>query len=202
MSLVFLTGGARSGKSSAASEMARLRSLDGMPVTVAVFGNSQGDAEFEARIAAHKADRPRGFTTLECGEDPDAALGVPADTLLFVDCLGTALGALMLECMSQQGADLTDAPEDVLPIGFERQLEERFDRFVASLASRDGDTIVVSNEVGSGVVPLYASARAFRDLLGRANRRMVSSADAAYLCIAGRLLDLKAMPVSAAWPED
>lgn len=202
MSLVFLTGGARSGKSSAGSEMARLRSLDGMSVTVAVFGNAHGDSEFEARIAAHVADRPRNFSTLECGEDPHAALGVPDDTLLFVDCLGTALGAIMLQCMIEQGAELSDAPADALPLACELMVEEYFDRFVAALMERGGDTIVVSNEVGSGVVPLYASARIFRDLLGRANRRLVSSADAAFMCIAGRLLDLKALPVSAGWPED
>lgn len=202
MSLVFLTGGARSGKSSSASEMARARSLDGIPVTVAVFGNSHGDLEFEARIAAHQADRPTNFSTIECGEDPHAALSVLGDTLLFVDCLGTALGAIMLQCMNEQGSDLSDAPEDALPLECERSIEEHFDRFVTALVDRDGDTIVVSNEVGSGVVPLYASARLFRDLLGRANREIVSSADAAYVCITGRLLDLKAMPVSAAWPED
>ena len=70
------------------------------------------------------------------------------------------------------------------------------------LVSRRGDTVVVTNEVGGGVVPAYALGRVFRDVLGRANRALVDGADAAYLCVAGRLVDLHARPTQAIWPED
>ena len=68
----------------------------------------------------------------------------------------------------------------------------------SSLAS---DTIVVTNEVGDGVVPSHTSGRLFRDLLGRCNRRLIDVADAAYLVVAGRLVPLDALTRDAAWPE-
>ena len=70
------------------------------------------------------------------------------------------------------------------------------------MIAREGDTIVVSNEVGDGLVPAYATGRLFRDLLGRANRRLIDAADSAWLVVAGRLVDLGALGHDAAWPED
>ena len=63
-------------------------------------------------------------------------------------------------------------------------VERVVDHVVAWLVSRRGDTMVVTNEVGDGVVPAYARGRVFRDVLGRANRALVDGADAAYLCVA------------------
>ncbi len=60
----------------------------------------------------------------------------------------------------------------------------------------------MTNEVGDGLVPAYASGRLFRDVLGRANRMLVSRADRSYLTVCGRLVDLSALSASPAWPED
>lgn len=203
MALVVFTGGARSGKSAAAQRLAEERRLDGASVMVAVFGRSGGDSEMSARIERHKAERPAGFATLEV-TDPALWLGeVPAEELLLVDCLGTLLGRCMELAWERTGVDaLGDAPADELPRGFESEVSLLFDPLVDALASRSGDTIVVTNEVGDGIVPGYASGRLFRDVLGRANRRLVSAADAAYACVAGRLIDLAALPMEARWPED
>lgn len=202
MALVVFTGGARSGKSAAAQQLAYRRHLDGSSVMVAVFGHEHGDDEMAERIAHHRAQRPAGFSTIEV-TDPALWLGeLPDENLLLVDCLGTLLG----RCMQVAWERLSDSSfgdaGDRLPHGYAQEVELLFEPVVGGLLSRRGDTIVVTNEVGDGIVPAYASGRLFRDLLGRANRALVESADASYLCVAGRLIALENLSREAAWPED
>ena len=200
MALVVFTGGARSGKSTAAQDLARRRHLDGHPVVVAVFGRAS-DEEMEERIARHRAARPEGFETL-AAEDPATWLPrVAEDALLVVDCLGTMVGRVMEFAWEQSDTPMSDAARSV-PTSVERAVTDTVANVVSSLIARRGDTIVVTNEVGSGVVPAYPSGRLFRDVLGSANRALIDRADAAYLCVAGRLVDLAALPRDACWPED
>lgn len=206
MTLVVITGGARSGKSRAAEQLAASRALAGMPVTVAVFG-SESDAEMTDRIGHHRAHRPEGFATLPAEDSLSWLAAVPADALLVVDCLGTCVGRAMLEvwdaCAATDtaaGADMTDAAE--LPAGFEAAFVAKLSAIVSAIAERPGDTIVVTNEVGDGVVPAFATGRIFRDELGRANRALIDIADAAYFAVGGRLIDLTVAPRDIHWPTD
>lgn len=206
MALVVFTGGARSGKSAAAQRLAQLPALDGANVTVVVFGRgSAEDPEFAERLAHHRSNRPASFSTLEATDSLSWTDAVQADALLVVDCLGTLLGLAMeqafAEC-SAAGSSLLDADAALLPAGFEAALAARFDPALGWLLERAGDTIVVTNEVGDGVVPGWASGRVFRDVLGRANRRLLDRSDAGYLCVAGRLIDLSVLPRDARWPKD
>jgi len=204
VALVVITGGARSGKSSAAQRLAETRSSDGVQVVVAAFARDDGaDPEFSDRVARHRAQRPVSFATIEAADALSWTTGVPEQALLVVDCLGTLLGLAMEDAFAAcGGGDLVDADPLALPSGYEAQVAARFEPAVEWLAARSGDTIVVTNEVGAGVVPGYASARYFRDLLGTANRRLVSVADVAYLAVCGRLLDLCELPGDATWPVD
>lgn len=202
MALVVITGGARSGKSRAAVKLAESRYAQGQPVVAAVFA-SESDAEMTERIARHRADRPEGFTVVEATGATGWLAQVPRGSLLVLDCLGTCLGRAMLEVWASTaapGEDMSDAAQ--LPPGFVEEFEARSATLVDALASRVGDTIVVTNEAGSGIVPTYATGRVFRDELGRANAALVGLADAAYLATAGRLLDLSALPRDIAWPVD
>ena len=205
MSLIVFTGGARSGKSSAAEKLAQKRAADGMSVTVVAFGRGhEADAEFVARIERHRRDRPATFRTLEAADSLGWRDDVPADGVLLLDCLGTLLGRAMEEAWEESAAGdpLLDAAADTLPEGFEADVSQRLEEAIVWLAGRRADTIVVTNEVGDGVVPAYATGRLFRDLLGRANRTLADVADGAYLVVAGRVLDLKALPAEASWPQD
>lgn len=203
MALVVLTGGARSGKSAAAQRLAQTRASEGVPVTVAVFGRAGDDPEMLDRIARHKAERPAGFDTLECEQSGGWIDRVPEGALLVVDCLGTLLGLAMDEAFAACDAgEVQVADAATLPGGLEAALSERFWPAVRAIAERAGDTIVVTNEVGLSVVPEWASARLFRDELGRANRALVAASDAAYLVVAGRAIDLLAAPAHVRWPED
>lgn len=202
MALVVITGGVRSGKSAAAQRLALLRARDGAEVIVAVFGRGS-DAEMADRIARHRSERPEDFATLEVGDPSNWITQIDDAALLVVDCLGTLLGLVMERAWCEFGdGPLGDAVAGQLPAGLESAVVTEFDALVENIAARPGDTVVVTNEVGLGVVPSWASGRLFRDLLGRGNRRLVSAADAAYLCVCGRMIDLTDQPIAAAWPRD
>jgi len=202
LALVVLTGGARSGKSSAAQRLAENRALSGHAVTVAVFGRPS-DSEMEQRISRHRDDRPDWFETREICDPVGWTDEVDSEAFLVVDCLGTMLGLLMERSWNEHRSEpFGDAAAGELPDGYAEEVGEAFRRTIDELAARSGDTLVVTNEVGLGVVPEWASGRLFRDLLGQANRSLVNASDAAYLVVAGRLIDLKASPAAVQWPED
>ncbi|MGN0034997.1 MAG: bifunctional adenosylcobinamide kinase/adenosylcobinamide-phosphate guanylyltransferase [Coriobacteriales bacterium] len=197
MALVLITGGARCGKSAVAERLAVQRQDSGCPVTVAVFGNPSGDdLEFAERIRHHRENRPTSFSTIEAFEKRDWLEEVPDDATLLVDSLGTALSAIMVHDSWQTGyKDTIDNASDG-PIG------RRFGELVQQLIDREGDTIIVTNEVGDAPAPGFESGRIYRSLLGKYNRVLVAAADAAYLCVCGRLVSLSDLPDTATWPED
>lgn len=195
MALVVITGAARSGKSQQAQALASELRRRGRDIAVAVFGRAEGDEEFAERIRLHKESRPHGFATLEIrdplGWSPDDREG----EALIVECVGTLLSAIMSD-LWDRGGGAAGAVE------YEHDVETACGRVIDALCSRSGDTLVVTNEVGWGVVPEYPSGRVFRDVLGRVNRTLVARADAAYLCVSGRMLDISMLPKEASWPED
>ena len=157
-----LLGGARSGKSARAVQLA---DDAGAPVVFVATGEGR-DEEMAARIAAHRRERPETWTTIEEPLDVRAALdAAPAGSTVVVDCLSLWVANLL-----EQGLE----PDDLAPVA----------------AARQGLTIAVSNEVGLGIVPANELARRFRDVLGRVNASWVDASDEAFLCIAGRTIAL------------
>jgi adenosylcobinamide kinase / adenosylcobinamide-phosphate guanylyltransferase len=203
MALVVFTGGARSGKSAAAQELARRRAIDGEHVAALVFALVGDDAEMAERVARHQAGRPDAFDVIEVSDSRAFLRDVDSRSLLLIDCLGTLVGMVMAEewPVAEAGHGLVDAAGE-LPSGYDEAVETRVAAIVEALCAWPGDSIVVTNEVGNGVVPDHASGRLFRDVLGRANRRLVAGADGAYLTVCGRLVDLTALTTSPGWPED
>jgi len=168
--LTVLLGGARSGKSTLAVELA---GRAGAPVTFVATGTAS-DEEMAERIARHRAERPAGWVTIEAPVDLQAAIeSVEPGATLVVDCLTLWLNNLM--------AAGVDAPAAV----------ERASSCAAVVSSRPGATIVVSNEVGSGIVPASFLPRLYRDTLGRINSIFTAQAEVAYLVVAGRVLPLQ-----------
>ena len=188
MSLVVLTGAVRSGKSSLAERLAADRCRE---VVVAVAG-WDGDDEMSHRIEAHRTSRPGTWSTVTAAVDPGWLAAVPSGAVLLLDCLGTLVSHACYEAIGDAGQ---------APPGADVQIASRLDTLLTALLSRTGDTIVVTNETGWGVVPAWPSARVFRDELGRANRRLIDAADAAYLVVDGRCLDLTALPDRPTWPD-
>ena len=193
--LIALTGGARSGKSSAA---VRVASSLGAPVTFIATATA-GDAEMAERIRRHRADRPAGWTTIEAPNGLMAAVDqVDAKATIIIDCLSMWVSNRMLATdasartdESATGAVLaTDAVESFGAECAEVIVAEAGE-LGARLRARAGTAIVVTNEVGSGVVPATSLGRVYRDVLGSVNQAVVASASRACLVVAGRLLELR-----------
>ena len=169
MSLVFLLGGARSGKSALA---VRLAERSGLPVIFLATAEAR-DEEMAERIARHRAARPAGWTTIEEPVDLAGALDrVPADSCLVLDCL-----SLWVSNLLERGLD-------------EETIERHAEEAAARVARREPLSVAVSNEVGLGVVPASALGRRYRDLLGRVNAIWAEAASDAALVAAGRLVPL------------
>lgn len=211
MALVAITGGARSGKSAVAQRMiARRAQATGAPVRVLVFGRADGsDPEFGERIARHRASRPASWQTVEVASVQGFVEALGFEGLVLIDCLGTLLGLVMEESYASSAdavdtpdGGLGEAPAHALPVGYDSAVEASLGYVVTAVLSRSGDTVVVTNEVGDGLVPTHASGRLFRDVLGRANRTIVTASDSAFLCVCGRLVDLASLHDDANWPAD
>lgn len=185
--LLFVIGGARSGKSSYAEELARQLGERVLYVATA----RAGDAEMEARIAAHRQARLASWRTLEVASNVghairDALSADGADGVLL-DCITLLVSNVLL-------GDAWLSEEEYGSVD-ERAAAERVERELDDLVSayQDGTVswVVVSNEVGWGLVPPYPVGRVYRDLLGRANRRLAAEADRVYLMVAGLPVDIK-----------
>jgi adenosylcobinamide kinase / adenosylcobinamide-phosphate guanylyltransferase len=169
VALAMLLGGARSGKSRLAVELAAAARR---PVTVIATGEA-GDPEMAERIAAHSAERPEGWVTVEEPYALEEALARAQPThAVIVDCL-------TLWVANSLGRD--DDSKTILDAAA---------RAAASAAARSALTVAVSNEVGLGVVPVTPLGRAYRDLLGSVNRIWVDASADAALVVAGRALAL------------
>ncbi|MGF6371412.1 adenosylcobinamide kinase/adenosylcobinamide-phosphate guanylyltransferase [Paraburkholderia sp. RAU6.4a] len=174
--LTFVLGGARSGKSAHAE---RLASDSALPVTYIATARVTDDAEFNARIAHHRERRPAHWGLVEADDDLAGALAqhdAPGRCLL-IDCLTLWLANLLCP------ADGAAAPLS--------HYYEQAAAFEAALAGARGKIIVVSNEIGLGVVPLGEATRLYVDELGRLNQRIAALSSVATLMVAGLPLALK-----------
>ncbi|MCX5270947.1 bifunctional adenosylcobinamide kinase/adenosylcobinamide-phosphate guanylyltransferase [Streptomyces virginiae] len=171
-------GGARSGKSVEAE-----RRLESFPevVYVATGGTRDGDAEWAQRVGLHRERRPASWRTVEtCELVPLLAADGPA---LLIDCLALWL----TDAMDRAGA----WDDEVWAKGGRQQLAERTAELVAAVRATRRPVVLVSNEVGSGVVPATSSGRRFRDELGRLNAAVAGECEHVLLVVAGLVTVLK-----------
>lgn len=170
--LIFLLGGARSGKSRYAEAWARQQGGN-----VLFVATAEGhDADMQARIADHRASRPTDWHTLEAPRDVArhiAACDFLHETLVL-DCITLLTSQVLLRL--SESATQQEANAAIL-----REVE----RLLEVYARSDATWLVVSNEVGMGVVPPTRLGVLFRDMLGRANQRIAAQADEVLLLVAG-----------------
>lgn len=166
-SLTLVLGGARSGKSAYAEGLV-VRQGPGLYVATAEIG----DAEMAERVRRHRARRGSAWATVEAPLDPVAALEErrPLDRPVLVDCLTLWLSNLMAA---------------------KRDPEAEGERLLIGLAGLGVPAVLVANEVGLGIVPENALARAFRDAAGRLNQRAAQAADRVVFVAAGLPMILK-----------
>jgi adenosylcobinamide kinase / adenosylcobinamide-phosphate guanylyltransferase len=186
MMLTLVLGGARSGKSRYAQSLCN--SSSGM-IYIATSVNDANDHEMRERIDRHRADRPADWQTVEEPLDLSrAVLEAPVEATLLIDCATLWISNLMWKFREKPGAErekLIFAEVDELIEAVRRRAEKA----IANGAA--GEVVIVSNEVGGGLVPEHPVARAFRDLQGFANQRLAQAADTVVFIIAGLPLRLK-----------
>jgi len=179
--LTLILGGARSGKSTHAEKLAARHGS-----RVAYIATAQPlDAEMQARITAHRLKRPDSWQTFEIASGVGRALleNPPQAELILLDCLTLLVANRLLESAPDE-----DQPDEAAAT---TQVQSEIDDLLAVIQSSPAEWIVVSNEVGLGLVPPYPLGRIYRDLLGWANQRMARQAEQVIFMIAGQPMRLE-----------
>ncbi len=170
MRIILVTGGARSGKSSYAQQLAAR--LGGASVTVVATATASDD-EMSDRIARHQSDRPAEWTVVELPTRAARCLATVSTHVVLVDCL-TMLAANAAREANPDGPDRLSAAV-LLEV----------DELLDAARTVDGSLIIVTNEVGSSIHPSTALGRWFQDALGRANQTVARAADDVVLLVCG-----------------
>jgi len=172
---VLVTGGVRCGKSRHAETLLAGEDVTYVTPGYPVDGN---DAEWNARVAAHRLRRPPTWTTMETLDIAGAI--AQASGPVLVDCLGTWLTRLL------DSWDAWEEPDGSIAV----RLQPEVDALVSAVSGHAGPLVLVTNEVGWGVVPDHRSGRVFADHLGRINQQVAAVCDTVVLMVAGRPLSL------------
>lgn len=169
--LVFVTGGARSGKSAFALKLAGTLSSEGM---VYIATATPGDDEMKKRIAEHRAVRGPQWQTIEAPLNLNIGIAdAKTAGVIVIDCLTLWISNLMMN-----GRD-------------DKDIISEAEAFFSACSANSASVVIVSNEVGLSIVPENAIARRFRDVSGIVSQMAAKSATDAYICVAGIPLKLK-----------
>jgi adenosylcobinamide kinase/adenosylcobinamide-phosphate guanylyltransferase len=184
--LILITGGARSGKSTFAEQLAtRLGGDDVLFVATA----EALDDDMRRRIAAHRQARPAAWQTEEAPRHVGRRLLLAPDSrsVVLVDCLTLLVSNAVLSL--GEDPDFEQAEKLAL---------EEVDQLVEACLASAATVIVVTNEVGLGLVPPYKLGRIYRDVLGKANQRLAAQAETVFLLVSGLPIDVKKLAFR--WP--
>lgn len=173
-----VTGGVRSGKSAIAQ---RLVATTGDHVTYLAAGPHYDDPDWQARIAAHRTGRPAAWRTVEPAPHDVPEVIRTTRGPVIVECLGTWLTATL------DDIDAWIAPDDT----WRPALAARLDDLVDAVGQRSAHLVLVSNEVGWGLVSEHRSGRIFADELGRLNQRVAAVCDTVVLAVSGLPLTVR-----------
>jgi adenosylcobinamide kinase/adenosylcobinamide-phosphate guanylyltransferase len=169
---IFVIGGCRSGKSNHALELAEKMTAD---EKIFIATCIPQDGEMRQRVAKHQQNRSRSWKTIEAPLHlPQAIMdNARAESIVLVDCLTLWINNLLMENEIAPGA------------------EDQISKLVQALQSADGTVIMVSNEVGTGIVPENKLARVYRDLVGSVNQAVARQVDKVVWVVAGIAVNIK-----------
>lgn len=175
--ITLILGGARSGKSAYAEKLAR---QSGQHILYIATAEAR-DKEMAKRIAAHQAARPSTWRTLEAPTNIGARLAT----------INYRLDAILLDCLTLLVSNMVLAMEEQPEVIVEAAVEAELEAIIAAQTRLNAPLIIVSNEVGLGLVPPYPLGRLYRDILGRANQRLAAQADHVLFMVAGLPMTVK-----------
>ena len=179
--VILVTGGSRSGKSTFAEELLKDKD-EVLYIATAIVT----DGEMADRIEKHKVRRNTNWSTFEGFKDLDKAVTATSSEYILLDCVTVMTTNSMFE-KERDFDNITQVEIDNL----ESEIHKQFD-FLIEAVKRENKTIVlVTNEVGSGLVPEYKLGRIFRDIAGRVNQKLGALSDEVYLVTCGIPLKIK-----------
>lgn len=182
--LTLITGGARSGKSSFAEKSVRNLGENILYIATAIAF----DDEMKERIRRHRLQRPAGWETLEAFRDFDGVLQgmLEGRNAVLLDCVTVMVSNIMLQkAMDWEGISIEEINE------VEREVTKQVEALLSIVHEADTPFILVTNELGMGVVPPSVLGRAMRDIAGRVNQLLACAADEVYLCVSGIPVKIK-----------
>jgi len=182
--MILLLGGARSGKSRYAQELAQKTNRKVLFVATA----TAGDEDMRRRIIKHQNERPRDWITLEASTHIGRYIenDIGDARVVIIDDITLLVNNLFFEI---DGLDFDQVDESLL----DKKVKAEIKELLACIKKTDADYIVISNEVGLGLVPDNHMGRLYRDILGRANQLLAQDATEVYLMVAGIPLRVKSV---------
>jgi adenosylcobinamide kinase / adenosylcobinamide-phosphate guanylyltransferase len=189
--LILILGGARSGKSTFAEQLARRSERSVAFIATA----TAGDDDMQGRIQRHQAARSQDWHTIEEPLDLAHAVQAAAEVadVLLLDCITLWVSNWLF---AQEGIDDEEVVSERYYAGALAQIDALLEAF--SLLDGQKTLVVVTNEVGLGIVPAYALGRIYRDVLGLVNQRLAAASECVYLMVAGLGVDIKRLHEEAA----
>lgn len=170
--LTFILGGARSGKSSYAQKLAEDSSK-----LVTFLATAQAlDDEMSARIKKHQSERPTAWQTLEIPFDIASQIHLIKTEIVILDCVTLLVTNLMIQHVKD---DLVNEEKSM------QAIQKEMTTLISLIKKSNQEWIIISNEVGLGLVPPYQMGRVYRDLLGWTNQRLAKEADEVFFMVAG-----------------
>jgi adenosylcobinamide kinase / adenosylcobinamide-phosphate guanylyltransferase len=170
--ITLILGGARSGKSSYAQNQAE---ESGKSVTFLATAQALDD-EMSIRIQKHRAERPTSWVTLEFPCDIASHVSQVESEVVILDCITLLISNLLMQFVKDDRVE--EAP-------FMTAVQKEIDELIIAFRDREQEWLIVSNEVGLGLVPLYQMGRVYRDAIGWANQRLAREADRVIFMVAG-----------------
>ncbi len=198
--IILVTGGARSGKSTLAERIAgaygqAARSAsDGSGILYVATCEVQDD-EMADRVRRHRMRRPAAWRTLEASSDVGARILSAAGSMPPAGVLLDCVTLLVSACMARTLSDWETIPPRVADT-VEAEVRREIDGLLAAASALSCPVILVTNELGMGLVPEHASGRLFRDVAGRVNQQLAEAANEVYLCVSGIPVRIKPFPDS------
>jgi adenosylcobinamide kinase/adenosylcobinamide-phosphate guanylyltransferase len=196
--LILILGGARSGKSTYTEQRAKEMGGDSI---LYVATSETKDEEMQQRVEKHRSNRPSAWGTVEAPRNVAQALRQAQDTairqersaarVILLDCMTFLVANHLMDAAAPEDDPFDDPSADPFDAQIEADVVVEVEALVAFVQETDVEMLVVSNEVGLGVVPPYELGRAYRDILGRANQILARHADEVQLLVAGIPMRIK-----------
>lgn len=190
--MILITGGARSGKSTFAEKLAMQREAEPASTNGVLYIATawSDDGEMQARILKHQQSRPKTWQTYETHQNSGNLIAEKSQlfSVIILECITTMLTNLIFDEIGDQ------SPENADFIALEETLNSQINQLLQGCIlseSNDCQVIIVTNELGLGIVPDNIFARQFRDIAGRVNQRLAQNAQQVYFVVSGIEIMLK-----------